>query len=318
MPLRRFSKFAICAAALPLFVAAATAAPPLEPPTEPDRTLEAGAPQPAIWLLSDADTRIWLFGTNHVLPHSFAWRSPELDAIIAEADELVLESSEEEAEALYADRDGFGALITLEEPVPLLERVSREYRMPLREVLKYSNIGTGDLDHMQTWMVILYLIASSFENAYAEGDDYETTGVEYQLIDIFSGQDKPIGAVESPMEQIDFFRLQPEETQRELLESLVGDGAPESASAELDTLLQGWVTGNMGTMAEQCDDDENFPPQLREILLVQRNANWIEWLIGRLGNPGDVLFAVGACHLAGSASLQTMLNARGFTVERVH
>ncbi|MEM8697306.1 MAG: TraB/GumN family protein [Pseudomonadota bacterium] len=314
MPLQSLLKFAICAAALPLFVTAATAAPP---PAEPDRTLEAGAPQPAIWLLSDADTRIWLFGTNHVLPHSFAWRSPELDAIIAEADELVLESSEEEAEALYADTGGFAEMITLDEPVPLLDRVSREHRMPLWEIIKYSNLELEELDRTQTWMVIFYLIATAFENAYNEGEDYETTGVEYQLIDIFSEQDKPIGAVERPMEQIDFFRLQPEQRQRELLEHLVGDGPPEPADAEPDMLLQGWVRGDMGTMAEQCDDDESFPPQLRAILLVQRNANWIEWLIERLDNPGDVLFAVGACHLAGSASLQTMLDARGYTVERV-
>ncbi|WP_299327158.1 TraB/GumN family protein [Parasphingopyxis sp.] len=317
MPLRSVLKFAIRAAALPLFAVAAPAAPPPEPSVEPDRTLEAGAPQPAIWLLSDADTRIWLFGTNHVLPHSFAWRSPELDAIIAEADELILESSEEEAAELYADTERFAAMMMLDEPVPILNRVSREYRMPLWEVIKYSSIELDELDQMQTWMVILYLIAASFENAYGEGEDYAATGVEYQLIDIFDAQDKPIGAVERPMEQIDFFRLQTEERQRELLESLVGSGPPDSESAAEDTLLQGWVTGNMGTMAEQCDDADNFPPVLRELLLVQRNANWIEWLVDRLDRPGDVLFAVGACHLAGTASVQTMLEARGYAIERV-
>lgn len=315
MPPKPLTAFLACIAALPLFAAVATAAPP---PQEPDRTIAADAPQPAIWLLSDEDTRIWLFGTNHVLPHSFAWRSPDLDAIIAEADELILESSEEEAAALYADTERLAALMMLDEPVPVLDRVSREHRMPLWAVIKYSNIELDELNRMQTWMVILYLIAASFENAYSEGEDYEATGVEYQLIDIFAEQDKPIGAVERPMEQIDFFRLQTEERQRELLESLVGDGPPESVSAELDALLQGWVTGNMGTMAQQCDDQENFPPPLREILLVQRNANWTQWLTDQLDNPGDILFAVGACHLAGTASLQTMLEARGYAVERLH
>ena len=32
-------------------------------------------PRPAIWLLSDADTRIYLFGTVHVLHPGLRWRS---------------------------------------------------------------------------------------------------------------------------------------------------------------------------------------------------------------------------------------------------
>lgn len=97
------------------------------------------------------------------------------------------------------------------------------------------------------------------------------TGVEYQLIDIFTAQAKPIGAVERPMEQIDFFRALTEEAQLEWLENLVGDGPPEAVSSEQDALLQGWVTGDIATMGSQCDDEEGFkscmPPQLREILL---------------------------------------------------
>ena len=46
-------------------------------------------PSPAIWKLADEDTTIYLFGTFHLLPDGFLWRSPELDGVVEEADELV-------------------------------------------------------------------------------------------------------------------------------------------------------------------------------------------------------------------------------------
>ena len=51
----------------------------------------APPPKPALWKLADADTTIYLFGTVHVLPKNFAWRSPRIEAAIQSADSLVLE-----------------------------------------------------------------------------------------------------------------------------------------------------------------------------------------------------------------------------------
>ena len=57
---------------------------------------QAYEPDPAVWLLQDEDTKIYLFGTVHVLPEGFRWRSARLDRIVAEAEELVIESSDDE------------------------------------------------------------------------------------------------------------------------------------------------------------------------------------------------------------------------------
>jgi uncharacterized protein YbaP (TraB family) len=53
------------------------------------------------------------------------------------------------------------------------------------------------------------------------------------------------------------------------------------------------------------------------VLLRARNAAWADWLAKRLDQPGSVLVAVGAGHLAGGLSVQTMLAAKGLKVERV-
>ena len=67
--------------------AASAPAPVTQPP---------GEPHPAIWLLADADTRIYLFGTVHVLHPDLRWRSTTFNRIAGEAQELVLELSDQE------------------------------------------------------------------------------------------------------------------------------------------------------------------------------------------------------------------------------
>ncbi|NNC71953.1 MAG: TraB/GumN family protein [Sphingomonadaceae bacterium] len=301
-------------------LAAAPAMADIAPPhasASSDTQLEQGAPQPAIWLLSDSDTRIWLFGTTHVLPSNFAWRSPDLDAIIAEVDELVLETSDEE---VLAKPSLISGMMEREAPLSILSRISPEYRYRLQLMVKGLPIALEQLDGLETWAVGFLLIGMSSGDIYGDPETGgELSGVEEQLTEIFTGIDKPISGVETSLGQLGFLRSISEDGQREFLEALVETAVlPEEGEEEIDPVRDPWVSGDVAMLDSECDNEQNFPPELQEVLLRQRNLNWIEWLIDRLDRPGDVLFAVGACHLAGSVSVQSMLAERGLSAERVH
>ncbi len=49
----------------------------------------------------------------------------------------------------------------------------------------------------------------------------------------------------------------------------------------------------------------------------ERNANWVQWLKGRMDKPGTVLVAVGAGLLAGKGSVVDLLQKQGLKVQRV-
>ena len=53
------------------------------------------------------------------------------------------------------------------------------------------------------------------------------------------------------------------------------------------------------------------------VLLQQRNANWAKWIEQRMAQPGTVLVAVGAGHLAGKDSVIDELQTDGYTVRRL-
>src|SRR6476659_9734678 len=65
---------------------AATAAAALAPQSAEAR----GAP--AMWIVSDADTTVYLFGTIHLLPDKYHWRTARFDQAIAGSNELVVET----------------------------------------------------------------------------------------------------------------------------------------------------------------------------------------------------------------------------------
>ena len=52
----------------------------------------ASAKGPAMWSVSDADTTVYLFGTIHLLPENYQWRTQRFDQAVAGSHELVVET----------------------------------------------------------------------------------------------------------------------------------------------------------------------------------------------------------------------------------
>jgi uncharacterized protein YbaP (TraB family) len=73
----------------------------------------------------------------------------------------------------------------------------------------------------------------------------------------------------------------------------------------------------VGEIARSFSAELRDSPELRDALLARRNANWAGWVERRMTQPGSVMVAVGAGHLAGDGSVQDMLKRRGYRVTRV-
>jgi uncharacterized protein len=271
----------------------------------------APAPRPALWMLGDEDTKIYLFGTIHVLPPGFRWRSAALDKVVAEADELVVETYEDPAtttpEMALA---GFFA----DTEVPILSRVPKKHRKTLKATIEASGIPATEFDRMHSWAAAMTLGLSQLLSSYGAEEPDDAPGVEDVLEAAFREAKKPILSVEDPMTVVASMSALPEEIQRQmLLDSVLPMPEGELDPALEDHLL--WAAGRDEAMT--LEDDAAFPPALYDALVTKRNAAWTEWLEERLKKPGTLLFAVGAGHLAGKDSVQRMLAERGLKVIRV-
>src|SRR5689334_14864258 len=50
------------------------------------------AAHPALWEVSDPDTTIYLFGTIHLLPDNFQWRTGKFDQAVQNSRQLIVET----------------------------------------------------------------------------------------------------------------------------------------------------------------------------------------------------------------------------------
>ena len=272
-----------------------------------------GEPRPAIWLLADEDTRIYLFGTVHVLHPDLRWRSAAFDRIVREAQELVLELSDQEMSTTAIDAL---AMMQMGKSVPILQRVSADRREGLARMLRELQIPEGSLDSLETWAAAMILGVNQMAREYTAGGDATaaaTAGVEETLTREFRANGRAISGVETAADQIGAFRGMPLHVQQAMLDETVDayiNGEPAGDPDEAD-----WLSGNLDAIAAEM---ETLPPELYESLITRRNRGFADWLARRLDRPGTVLFAIGAGHLAGRVSVQSMLESRGLMVQRLY
>jgi uncharacterized protein YbaP (TraB family) len=266
-------------------------------------------------LLADEDTRIYMFGTIHVLPPGFRWRSAALDKAVGESAELVVETYEAPGAEAADDPAGLKGFFG-ENMVPILQRVPRSRRKALKAAIHASGVPVAAFDRMHSWAAAMTLGIAQMLSEYGVDNPEEAPGVEDVLEESFRGAGKPIRSVENGEMVLASMSALPEAVQTELLLEAIappdkGDkGAEAPGVGEAD-----WVAGR----AEALDLElgQGFPPALFDVLVRRRNAAWTLWLEERLKTPGTLLFAVGAGHLAGRESVQAMLARRGLSVTRI-
>jgi uncharacterized protein YbaP (TraB family) len=140
-------------------------------------------------------------------------------------------------------------------------------------------------------------------------------GAEGVLKSAFAAEGKPIGELETNVKQLSFFDRLPESAQRALLEGAIED--QKTTETEFSGMLDAWSKGDVKGIAQTFDRELSESPALQQDLLRQRNANWSKWIEQRMTEPGTIMIAVGAGHLAGKDSVLAMLKRDGYQVRRL-
>ena len=266
--------------------------------------------RPALWRIADADTTIYLFGTIHMLPPNYAWRSAAFDKALAKSDGLVVETKIDETN-LREFQMAFSRLGTRAGLPPILERVPPEKRAALAAAIAASGRPMAEYDRMESWAAALILVNVQLKTLGIAGEN----GVETTLRNSFARTGKPIGELESNTDQLGFFDRLSEVSQRALLEGAIEQ--PAAMKGQFDAMLKAWTAGDTKAIARSFNAEMADSPELRDALLDRRNANWARWVERRMAQPGSVMVAVGAGHLAGDNSVQDMLQRRGYRVTRL-
>jgi uncharacterized protein YbaP (TraB family) len=238
-------------------------------------------PHPAMWVVRDADTTVYLFGTFHALDPNTRWFEGSVRNAFASADELVLET-------------------VIPESRPAVTVSAARYQSPA--------IDTGGSFLASTRMAL--------SAGKDQGMRFEL-GADATLKRAAEVSGKPILGLETLRSQFALFQRVPS-SPRQPSAGPQSAAAMDKLATTMGIMQESWSQGDGDVFAGMLDDMRMASPQTYRMMFVQRNALWAQWVSRRLQRPGIAFVAVGAGHLSGSDSVQNKLAMLGIHPARVY
>lgn len=262
---------------------------------------------PALWVVRDADSTIYLFGTVHVLRPTTAWGSDRVDAAFDSADQIWLEIANPNDQAAIVpliQQHG----IALDRPLSTL--LSAEQFTALDAAARTVGLSGAQMDRFRPWFAALTLATAPLVKAgYSP-----TSGVELILTARAQAAGKSIHGFETLEQQVSLLAGLPEADQIAFLNATLDNF--ENATTQLDGLVEAWARGDVDAIERFAQEDMGDDSKvLHDTLLTRRNADWARQIKTMLDGSGTAFIAVGAAHLAGPDSVQAQLQALGVPVE---
>ena len=266
--------------------------------------------EPAMWVVKDQDTTIYLFGTFHALDGKRDWFNDEVRQAFDASADVVLEIITPENPAEMLPSLTKFAFTPPGSPT-LTSRLSPASRARLAATLAKYKMPPTALDRYKPFFASITLATIQFGSLGMGADQ----GAEAVIRRAVKASGKSLGAVETVDEQLAMLDALPQAEQMRLLEATLKDDG--SAKAEIGTMLDAWHRGDAKAVAKAIQASDKDSPQLYRIMFTERNAKWAQWVDQRLSRPGTVFMAVGAGHLAGDRSLVALLQRAGHKVSRI-
>lgn len=265
--------------------------------------------RPAMWVVRDADSTIYLFGTVHLLRPGHDWMTPAVTDAFNASETLWLEIEDP------TDQAAATPLIMqhgLSPATPLSSRLTPAEFAELDRAAQTIGLSGPALDPMRPWLASISLSMAPLVQA---GYDPQA-GVDVILRGHAIDAGKPIQGLETIEQQLMFFaNLSPEDELNFLRSTL--ESFEESATM-VDQMAAAWAAGDPDALyAVGGAEMKAEYPEIYDVILTRRNADWVDQIQEELAGSGTVFMAVGALHLAGPESVQAQLAAEGVQAERV-
>lgn len=293
------------ASAIALLLAGPATAQTAPAPAAAAATVDA---DPALWVLKDADTTIYLFGTVHVLKPGLSWFDDGVKKAFDESGTLVLELPDIEDPA---NQSLVAKLAVDPSGKPLTGKLTEEERATYTKALAGLGVPAQAFETYKPWFVAVNLgLLPLLKLGYDPN-----SGAEKTLMAAAKAAHKRISGFETTPQQLGYFDGLPERLQIKYLNETVKDIG--KAGTQIDTMVAQWGKGDPDGLAATLNEGIASQPELYKVLLADRNKRWAVVLKDMLNRPGTIFVAVGAGHLAGRDSVQQQLKRLGLTTTRV-
>jgi uncharacterized protein YbaP (TraB family) len=264
---------------------------------------------PALWVVKDKDTTVYLFGTIHVLKPGLTWFDEAVKTAFDRSDEVKLEIVMPDPATMQGLVQASG--VAAPGTPPLTERLPEGKRAAFTKAVTDLGLPANALDRFKPWLAATQLSVAPLSKL-----GYDSANGPEQVIAAAAAQaHKPLTGLETAEQQLGFFGSLSDAAQLDFLESTVEE-LPK-LNTQMAAMVEDWAKGDPDALAREMNDELKASPEVAKVLLVDRNARWAAWIKQRMATPGTVFVAVGAGHLAGPDSVQAQLAKLGMKAQRI-
>jgi len=264
---------------------------------------------PALWVVRDADTTVYLFGTVHFLPKDLVWFDEAVAEAFAASDELKMELLPVEDPASLAPL----IMKLAVDPTgrTMAQRMTPEDHAAYVKAINALGLPAAQLEPLEPWFIGLQVASVIYMKAGLD----PKSGAEEVLTQAARKAGKTITAFETPEQQFTMLDSTPEAEQLAGVKDLA---LRKDEDLEImSKMIEHWTRGEADETGRLMNEEMKDTPETARILLTDRNARWAADLKARMDRPGVVFVAVGAGHLTGKDSVQDLLARDGLKVERI-
>ena len=213
----------------------------------------------------------------------------------------------------------------------LMDQIFMSDGLTLKDLLSASDyeIVNAHFSDMGLPIFMLEKMKPMFLTAFASGDidmgsmfggsqedAGNTKSYEFEFYELAEDMKKDVSGLETIEFQMQIFDKIPYKDQAQMLVDAIKSVDEEGGESELDIMTKMYVDQDINAMVNMIDEDPSGLGNYNDILLVERNKNWIPLMSNKMSLE-PTFFAVGAGHLAGENGVIHLLRKAGYTLEAV-
>jgi uncharacterized protein YbaP (TraB family) len=263
-----------------------------------------------LWTLDGASNRVYLLGSvhmlresDHPLPAAFYDAYADAEALIMELDVSAVDPIASQAMIKELGMIGDGR--------NLGDWLGPEDFAEAQRLADRANIPLSMLAGAEPWFAAITIDSLMLMRfGFTPAD-----GIEMRFAESAAKDGKPIAGLETERQQLEMLDGLSVAAQRDLLMQTLIES--EDAAQSMISLVAAWRNGDTAFLEGTLLEEIRSYPEIYQTIVVRRNENWINAILGLLDDSDDYLVIVGAMHMIGDSGVPELLRAKGYVVEQL-
>jgi hypothetical protein len=263
---------------------------------------------PAMWEVSDGDSKVWLFGSMHEVLPDTSWRTPLLDEKLKAAETVYFEADVGPLGMLGILIWGVKTAFATQQN-PWLPTLTPEQTAQLTAAVTPLGMTLQQVGMYEPWLAS----AMISQKATTSDGGKLVMGPDAVLENELPKERKAY--FETAVGQMKMMSSLPRQQQITSLFASLSDLGKQTS--EFATMAGQWASGDIDALGAALKADPTMDQTFEQTMLFDRDAAWATTIEGLLRDNHNDLVVVGAAHLIGDKSVIDLLGKAGFTVQRI-